>query len=94
MIKGKTTSGIAFAINENVKNDTRVLFYLTKMQSKTATEFEQSEALFSLLNVLMGSEENLVIFMNEVAAKNNGCCDTKTMMAEVSEIFKSLELKN
>lgn len=93
MIKGKTKSGIKFQLNENIKDDARVLFYLTKLQ--TATEpMEQSKSLFGLLQLMFGSEENLTLFMNEVASKNKGICNAEVMIAEITEMFEALGLKN
>lgn len=93
MVKGKTKSGIEFKINENVKNDARTLYLMTKMQDSSDPS-AQSKALFDLLKLVFGSEEGMVSFMDAVASKHKGVCGTDVMIEELTEMFDSINLKN
>lgn len=93
MVKGKTKSGIKFQINEAIKDDTRTLYLITKMQN-SSDPMEQGKALFDLLNLLFDGEEGVVNFMDEVAAKHNGICSPTIMVEELTEMFESTKLKN
>ena len=100
MVKGKTKSGIKYQIDERVKDDARVLFYMTKLQefakAEATTEVitEAGKAVFKLLALIFGSDEGIEAFMNEVAAHNKGSCDTTTMLKEVLDIFEGIKAKN
>lgn len=92
MVNGKTKSGIKFSINENIKDDARLLYYLTKAQTSNEPT-EQSNAVFSLLKLIFGSEESLVVFMDAVASTHEGICNTTIMMSEITEMFEAINLK-
>jgi hypothetical protein len=55
---------------------------------------ERGQALMSLMELMFGSGEGLETFFNEVAAKHNGIADKESLMAELSDIFEALEVKN
>lgn len=93
MIKGKTKSGIKYSVNEEVKNDARFSYYSVKAMNEKLSETERSNAVFALISVLLGSEENLVIFMDEVAKKHNGVCNIEVMMSEINEIIEGIDAK-
>lgn len=92
IIKGTTSSGLKFQINSEIREDTRTLLYLTKMQKKTHDPLEQSAALFELLTLVFG--QDVEIFMNEVAYRHGGVASTEALIAELKEIFDAAKLKN
>lgn len=94
IIKGKTQSGIKFAIDKRITDDSRLLLYLTRLENKSKTDMERGQALMSLLELMFGSGEGLEIFFNEVAVKHNGIADKDSLMAELTDIVEALNLKN
>lgn len=92
MVKGETKSGIKFQLNPKVKEDTRLLFYLTKLHSEDTEE--QNEALFSVLKLIFGGENGLITFMDAVASVHEGVCSPSCLMEELNEMFEALDLKN
>lgn len=94
MVEGKTKSGIEFKLNEAIKDDARFLYYLSKFQNKDIPVEEQSKNLMGMLALIFGDDEGVINFMNAVASKNNGVCDVKTMLKEMSEMFDALNIKN
>lgn len=94
IIKGKTQTGIKFALDKRIQDDSRLLLYLTRLDDKKRTDLERGQALMSLLELMFGSDDGLEIFMNEVAAKHNGIADKDSLMAELSDILEALKLKN
>lgn len=93
MVKGKTKSGIKYTINENIKNDARTLYLMTKMQDNS-DPVAQGKALFDLLKMVFGGEEGMVTFMDEVASKHDGVCGTDVLIEELTEMFETANLKN
>lgn len=94
IIKGKTQTGIKFALDKRIKDDSRLLLYLTRMENKSKSDMERGQALMSLMELMFGSGEGLETFFNEVAAKHNGIADKESLMTELSDIFEALEVKN
>ena len=94
MVKGKTKSGIEFAIDERIKKDARVLRLLLKIQKKGISEEDAGRALFDLIGIMFGSDENVDVFLNEVALKHDGVCDTESLIGELKEIFAKVNAKN
>lgn len=94
MVEGKTKSGIEFKLNEAIKDDARFLYYLSKFQNKDIPLEEQSKNLMGLLELIFGSDEGVINFMNAVASKNKGICNVKVMMKEMTEMFDALNIKN
>ena len=94
MIKGKTTSGIKFQIDERIKDDARFLYFLTKAQDTDADLGEQSKAVMGILKLVFGTDEGVLQFMDSVAAVNKGVCDVKVMLAELTEMFDAINAKN
>lgn len=105
MVKGKTKSGIKFQLNENVKNDARLLFYMTELERVKVTDDmddaekvkrcqEQSKYIFDMLRLIFGTDDGLMQFMNAVADAHEGVCNTSVMMLEITEMFEALNLKN
>lgn len=94
IVSGETKSGIKFKLDTRIKDDSRLLLYLTQAQKKGINPLKQSEALFSLLELVFGSEDGLTIFMNEVAAKHDGVADANSLIEELKDMFEVLDLKN
>jgi hypothetical protein len=94
MIKGKTKSGIKFQINEQIKDDARFLYYISKMQNKDSGIEEQSSAMVGVLKLVFGTEEGVIQFMDTVASVHNGVCNVAVMMTELNEIFDAMKAKN
>lgn len=94
MVEGITKSGIKFQIDEHIKDDARLVYYLGKAQDENADMGEKSKAVTGILKLIFGDDEGVITFMNAVAAGNNGVCKVQTMLAELSEMFEALEIKN
>lgn len=94
MIKGKTKSGIKFVLDERIKDDTRFMYYIARIQAPDLSAEEASEVLIGMLRLIFGSNEKVIGFMNEVAAKHKGVCDQESLMAELSDMFEALQVKN
>lgn len=94
MVKGKTKRGIKFQINEKIKDDARILYYFAKASNKNTDESEQADAVMGLMRLIFGSDEDVLQFMNAVAAVNDGVCDKDVMWAEIKEMLDAVNLKN
>lgn len=97
MVKGKTKSGIKFQIDERISNDARFLFYVNKLNKAEASKDnieEVSGYVMNMIELIFGGEKGTIVFMDEVAAKHNGVCDTDAMIAELKEIIQATKLKN
>ena len=92
IIKGKTASGLSFTIDSRVKDDTRLLLYLTRANNEDAPSMDRINATMSLLGLIFG--DNLEIFLNEVAKRHNGVADATSLKEELSEILDALNVKN
>lgn len=93
IVKGKTKSGIEFQLDSKIKDDARLLFLLTKA-TNAADPMEAGKSVMNLLTLIFGSDDGVMAFMNEVADKHKGVCDTKNMIAELQEMFNELNAKN
>lgn len=94
IVSGKTKSGIAYTVDRRVRQDSRFLHLLVKMQDKKRAELERAEALFSLLEMLFGGDDNILIFENEVAAHHDGICSQEQLIEELKDIFDAINAKN
>lgn len=94
IVSGKTSSGIEFKIDKRIMDDARFLYYLAKAQDDNAGADVKSKAIVGLLGLVFGQDEGVLNFMNAVAAVNDGVCSVDKMIAELMEIFQSLEAKN
>lgn len=93
IVKGKTQSGIKFELDSKIKDDARLLFLLTKAQNADDS-MVASKAVMDLLTLIFGSDDNVFVFMNEVARVHDGICHTKYLIAELQEMFDKLNAKN
>lgn len=94
MVKGKTKLGIKFTLDERIRDDARFLYYLTKAQDEGIDLEEKSRAVMGILKLIFGTDEGVITFMDAVAATNNGVCDVKVMLSELTEMFEALDAKN
>lgn len=94
MVKGKTKSGIKFQLDERIKDDARFLYYLTKAQDDNADVGEKSKAIMGILELVFGSDDGVIGFMNTVAASNDGVCNVEVMLSELTEMFDAINAKN
>ena len=95
MVKGKTKSGIKFQIDERIKDDARFLFYLNKLNKCTAEDIQElSGYVMGMIELIFGSGEGTITFMDAVAEKHDGVCNVKTMFAEITEMLEATKLKN
>ena len=92
IIKGKTKSGISFTIDSRVKDDVRLLYYLTKAKKEDVPSIDKADAVMSMLGLIFG--DNLEIFINEVAKRHDGVADVSSLIQEITEIFDAINLKN
>ncbi len=91
MIKGKTSSGLQYQINPNVKNDVRILMYLDQITSPIYDASEKMRAFGDFLKLIFGDQVSA--FMNEVAARHGGVADIDSVNAELTEILGNENLK-
>lgn len=94
MVKGKTKSGIKFQMDERIKDDARFLYYLTKAQDENGSLEDKSKAVMGIMKLIFGTDENVIQFMDAVAAVNDGVCNVATMLSELTEMFDALNAKN
>lgn len=94
IVKGKTRTGIQFTLDKRVKDDARLLFWLSRIQNESLEVMERNQALFSLLELIFGSGAGLNVFLNEVAAKHDGIADITSLMEELNDMFEALAVKN
>ena len=94
IVKGKTSSGLQFTLDKRVKDDARLLFWLSRIQRDDLEVMERNQALFSLLEIIFGSGEGLNTFLNEVASKHDGVADITSLMSELNDMFEALAIKN
>ena len=94
IVKGTTKSGIKFKLDDKIKDDTRLVFLLTKAQKNEDDPMEASKDIMNLLTLIFGSDDNVLDFMNEVADKHKGVCSTHDMIAEMQEMFDAINSKN
>jgi len=94
MVKGKTKSGIAFQLDERIKDDARLMHLLVKMQEPMEDAMLAGKLMNQLLALVFGSDDGVFAFMNEVAEKHNGVCSTQAMLEELTEMFDAIKAKN
>lgn len=97
MIKGKTSSGIGYSINEEILQDWRLQKKLTKIASFKDVDFDKEpergieviETVTALELMLFGSEKAAEAFEDAVAAANDGICNAVTFQKELMEIVSA-----
>lgn len=99
IVKGRTKSGIKFQIDKRITEDNRAMYFVRNMRKykdseDTEEKLKVTDAVYSLLELIFGSGDGLMIFMNEVALKHNGVADSVSLMKELTDIFEACNLKN
>lgn len=97
IVTGETRSGIKFQIDKRIKDDSRTLFYVRNMRKKMDSaedKLNATDAVYSLLELVFGSNGGLETFLNEVAYRHDGVADVESLMDELSDIFEAINLKN
>lgn len=93
LVKAETRSGIKLVIDERIKEDARLLFYLSKLQDKNIPDIDKNPFMFQFFELIFGTD-GLPQFLNEVAAHHDGIADVRSLLEEVNDIFEALKLKN
>lgn len=94
MVCGKTKSGIKYSVDEKVKDDVRLTYMISEIQRHADEPLKSMQAMGSLLGLLFQTEDNVLIFMNEVASRHDGVCSAQAMLDELNEIFEAIKAKN
>lgn len=97
IVTGQTKSGIKFAIDKRITDDSRTMYYIRQMRkyrNDDDNKLKASDAVYDLLELIFGSGEGLQLFMNEVAAHHDGVADGESLFAELNDIFEAAGLKN
>lgn len=93
MVKGKTKSGITFELDERIKDDARLMYLLVKMQNATVP-MDAGKAMNQLLALFFGDDDKAYAFMEEVASKHDGVCESDVMVTELTEMLDAIKAKN
>lgn len=94
MVCGETKSGIKFSVDEKVKDDLRLTYMISEIQKNADDALKSMQSMGSLLGLLFQSEDNVLVFMNEVAIRHDGVCSAQAMIDELNEIFDAIKAKN
>ena len=94
MVEGKTKSGIAFTLDERIKDDARLMHLLVKLQQTKDQPLEMGKSMNQLLALIFGSDDGTYAFMNEVADKHDGVCSASVMLEELNEMLDAIKAKN
>lgn len=95
MIKGTTSSGFEYEINENIKKDWRFIQKLTRLK-----ELENSDSKeIDFINIMADIEALIFAdkgkaFEKHIASKNDGIVQVDVILKELLEIIKSDATKN
>lgn len=84
MIKGKTTSGFKFEVNDGIGNDFRVLEAIADADSED--ESAKVRGTVELVRVLLGKDGKASLYRH--LEKIHGSVPTDAVLAEVTEILK------
>ena len=94
MVNGTTKSGIKFKLDDRVKDDARFLYYSVKAQDPEAEPMDQVRAMMKILEIIFGSDDGVITFMDAVANAHDGVCGAEELMAELSEMLDAIKAKN
>lgn len=92
MLKGKTKSGFKYSVNENVKNDIRVLECVLLIENHASND-DVLNGYLTLYNLILGVEQKTALY-DHVAKKNGGVADITQVQEEFSEIYEALGGEN
>jgi len=96
IVKGQTKSGIQFQLDDNIKDDARFIFIMSRLQTDEMREnpHEALKVLRSLFNLIFGTDEATMTFMDAVATAHGGICSVKNLISEINEMFEAINAKN
>lgn len=97
IIEGQTKSGIKFKIDKRIKEDNRTMYFIRNMRKYKDDKDKQEQvldAVYSLLELIFGSGDGLLIFLNETAMRHDGVASSAALIEELSDIFEVCGLKN
>lgn len=89
IITGTTTQGYEFSIDSEKVKDYRFIKSLAKAMGEDVAPGEKLEAMFKLVETLLGDKEDE--FIDYIASKNNGNANTDVVGSEVGEMVKALK---
>lgn len=90
-IKGKTSTGFSFCVDERIKDDWRIIDAIVDSESEDASV--KLKASKTLVDLVLGKDKNRMI--DHVTKINDGFCPAEALTAEITEIFNAMnELKN
>ena len=89
IVKGTTKSGIKYELDDKIKEDARFVFIMSKLQDDSIREnvHEALHTLRSMFNLIFGTDEQTMLFMDAVADAHGGVCSTANLIAEMNEMF-------
>lgn len=93
IVSVKTKTGIEISIDSRVKDDIRLLYLMSKLQSNI-DDMEKNKIIFEFLEFIFGTKGSLSDFLNVVAEKHDGVADPTSLFAELNDIFEALNVKN
>lgn len=91
MIKGKTSTGFEFNVDERIKDDWRIIDAIVDSESEDASV--KLKASKTLVDLILGKDKERMI--KHITDNNDGFCTSDALLAEITEIFNAIkELKN
>lgn len=88
MIEGKTSSGFAFSVNENIKKDWRFVKAISMAGSSKGNEITNIEGLVDLITLLLGADGEARLCAH--LQQEDGTVPLTLVNAEVKEILGQL----
>lgn len=93
MVKGTTTSGFKFEIDERLAGDYRLLEAITVAEDEKASDLKKLKASFDIIEFILGDQKEA--FIEHIKATNDGFVPFEVVKDEVSEIIaNSRKIKN
>lgn len=93
MVKGTTTSGFKFEIDERLAGDYRLLQAITTAEDETASDVKKLKASFDIIEFILGDQKEA--FIEHVKATNEGFVPFAVVKDEIGEIMEaSRKIKN
>lgn len=86
MIKGTTSSGFSYTVDERINQDFRLVRAYKKLAS--GSKMDQVSGAVELVSVVLGSEAEEDRFLRHLAEKY-GVADTETVYKEIKEILEA-----
>lgn len=93
MVKGTTTSGFNFEIDERLAEDYRFLSSILIAEDEKEADITRLKACFDICEFIMGDQKEA--FIEHIKSKNDGYVPFTVVKDEVAEIIaESKKLKN